>query len=121
MLIVGNYYLFADAEAGEDGAEDFVGCDFAGYFSEIVHAFTDVLRHEVARDAAAQPAEGASDGFAGMQKGIVVARVGHDASVGVGVGNGGCFNQALLKRIDGDVGFCRDCGYRCRRGGSGYG
>ena len=39
---------FADAEAGEDGAEDFVGCDFAGYFSEVVHAFSDVLRCEVA-------------------------------------------------------------------------
>ena len=48
MLTVGNHPLFADAEAEEDGAEDFVGCDFAGYFSEIVHAFTDVLRHEVA-------------------------------------------------------------------------
>ena len=112
---------FSDAEAGEDGAEDFVGCDFAGYFSKIVHAFTDVLRHEVARDAAAQPVEGASDGFAGMQKRVVVARVGHDDSIGVGVGNGGSFNQALLKRVDGDVGFCRDCGYRSRRGGSGYG
>ncbi len=78
--------LFSDAEAGEDGAEDFVGCDFAGYFSEIVHAFTDVLRHEVARDAAAQPVEGASDGLTGMQKGVVVACVGHLDCVGRGRG-----------------------------------
>ena len=40
-----------------------------------------------------------------MQKRVVVARVGHDDCVGVGVGNSGCFNQALLKRIDGDVAF----------------
>ena len=39
---------FADAEAGEDGSEEFVGGDFAGDFSEVVHAFADVLRDEVA-------------------------------------------------------------------------
>ena len=40
--------LLAYAEAGEDGAEEFVGGDFAGDFSEVVHAFADVLRDEVA-------------------------------------------------------------------------
>ena len=40
--------LLADAEAGEDGTEEFVGGDFAGDFSEVVHAFADVLRDEVA-------------------------------------------------------------------------
>ena len=39
---------FADAEAGEDGSEEFVGGDFSGDFSEVVHAFADVLRDEVA-------------------------------------------------------------------------
>ena len=41
----------SDAVAGEDGAEDFVGGDFAGDFAEVVHAFADVLRHEVARQS----------------------------------------------------------------------
>ena len=40
--------LLTDAEAGEDGTEEFVGGDFAGDFSEVVHAFADVLRDEVA-------------------------------------------------------------------------
>ena len=46
-LIINN--LLADAEAGEDWAEDFVGADFAGDFAEVVHGLTDVLRYEVAR------------------------------------------------------------------------
>ena len=43
--------LFADAEAGEDGAEDLVGGDFACDFAEVVHTFAYVLTHKVATDA----------------------------------------------------------------------
>ena len=39
----------ADAEVGEDVAEEVVGADFAGDFAEVVHGLTDVLRYEVAR------------------------------------------------------------------------
>ena len=41
-------YLFPDAEAGEDVAEDVVGGDFAGDFAQIVHGFAYVLADEVA-------------------------------------------------------------------------
>ncbi len=41
--------LLADAEVGEDVAEEVVGADFAGDFAEVVHGLTDVLRYEVAR------------------------------------------------------------------------
>ncbi len=39
--------LLAHAEAGEDGAEDFVGRDFAGDFAKVMHAFTYVLAEQI--------------------------------------------------------------------------
>ena len=39
---------FPDAEAGEDGGEDFGGGDFAGDCGEVVEGFADVLADEVA-------------------------------------------------------------------------
>ena len=42
--------LFADTEAGEDGAEDLVGGDFACDFAEVVHTLAYVLAHEVTAD-----------------------------------------------------------------------
>ena len=35
--------LFADAEAGEDGCQDFWGGDLAGDFAEVVECFAEVL------------------------------------------------------------------------------
>ena len=63
MLIVGNHHLFADAEVGEDFAEDVVGADFACDFAEVVHTFADVLAYEVAAEAAVEAVDAACDGF----------------------------------------------------------
>ena len=38
----------ADAEAREDGGEDVGGGDGAGYFTEVVEGFAEVLGDEVA-------------------------------------------------------------------------
>ncbi len=43
-LLMAVYKLsFADAEIFEDIGEDFVGSDFSGNFSEVMHGFTYVL------------------------------------------------------------------------------
>ena len=54
-------YLFPDAEAREDFAEDVVGGDGAGDFAEVVEGFAYVLRYEVARNAHVDAVDGAGD------------------------------------------------------------
>ena len=51
--------LFADAEVGEDFAEDVVGADFTCDFAEVVHTFADVLAYEVAAEAAVEAVDAA--------------------------------------------------------------
>ena len=42
--------LLSDAEFGEDGVEDVVGGDFAGYLAEVVEYLADILADKVRRD-----------------------------------------------------------------------
>ena len=51
MLIVGNHYLFPDAKLGKYGPKYFVSRDLTGDFSEVVHAFSNVLGEEVSGEA----------------------------------------------------------------------
>jgi hypothetical protein len=51
MLIVGNHPLLPDAEAAEDMREDFIIADMAGYFSQVVHTFANILRDKIAGKA----------------------------------------------------------------------
>lgn len=55
--------LLADAEAGEDGGEDFVGGDGAGDFAEVVEGFADVLGDEVAGEVGVEGVDGAGYGL----------------------------------------------------------
>lgn len=43
LLPNGDNHLFADAEAGEDGVEDFLGGDGACYCGEVVYGFAQVV------------------------------------------------------------------------------
>ena len=45
MIANDKVLLLADAEVGEDVAEEVVGTDFAGDFAEVVHTFTYILRN----------------------------------------------------------------------------
>ena len=51
MLIVGNHHLLADAKLGKYGPKYFVSRDLTGDFSEVVHAFSNVLGEEVSGEA----------------------------------------------------------------------
>ena len=51
MLIVGNHYLFSDAKLGKYGSKYFVSRDLTCDFSEVVHAFSNVLGEEVSGEA----------------------------------------------------------------------
>lgn len=51
MLIVGNHHLFADAKLGKYGSKYFVSRDLTCDFSEVVHAFSNVLGEEVSGEA----------------------------------------------------------------------
>ena len=93
-------YLLADAEFGEDGAEDFVGRDLAGDFAQIVHALADVLGEEVAREAGLQAVEGAQHGIVGVHEGFVVAGVGDDYVVFAGLGQVDGIDQHRLEGVD---------------------
>ena len=42
--------LFSDAEAGEDGGEDFVGGDLSGDGAEVVEGVAEVYGEEVGRE-----------------------------------------------------------------------
>ena len=51
MLIVGNHPLLADAKLGKYGPKYFVSRDLTCDFSEVVHAFSNVLGEEVSGEA----------------------------------------------------------------------
>ena len=57
--------LLADAEVGEDFAQDVVGGDFAGDLAQIVHALANVLAHKVAAQTRAKSVDAALNGIAG--------------------------------------------------------
>ena len=74
--------LLPDAEVFEDVAEDFVGGDFAGDFSEVMHGFAYVLGEEVAGVVVGQALTGALYGLTGTDEGFVMTHVGDDGVVG---------------------------------------
>ena len=84
---------------GEDFGEDVVGGDFAGDFAEVVHAFADVLAHEVAAEPVFKSLQTSADGFVGSCECLVVACIGHYHGFVVGHG--------------GDGGFCHDALTQC--------
>ncbi len=76
--------LFADAEVGEDVAEDFVGGDFAARdFGQMEEDLADVLRDEVGWDARLEAFDDAVDGVESVGEGFVVTEVRYD-DVGAG-------------------------------------
>ena len=103
-----NNYLFADAEVGEDFAEDVVGGDFAGDFAEPVEAFAYVLVEEVAAEAVVQAVDGAGDGVAGTGQGLVMAGVGDDDGVAGYVGQGCGLDDEVAQGLDVAVAFGTD-------------
>ena len=108
MLIVGNHYLFADAEVGEDFGEDVGGGDFAGDFAQIVHALAYVLAHQVATEAGLQALDAACESHIGSCEGFIVACVGHDKGIVAQLWQSGCRDDALLQAIDVQPLACRD-------------
>ena len=70
------FFLFSDAEAGEDGAEDFVGGDLAGDGAEVVEGIAEVNDYEVGRKIVGESLGHLQQGLVDMSKGIVVPHVG---------------------------------------------
>ena len=92
--------LFADAEAREYGAEDFVGGDFADDFGEVVETEAEVFADEVAGEAGCEGGLDAADGVEGLCEDFGVAEVG-DYDVGVAdFGETGGVEEHVLKGGD---------------------
>ncbi len=47
--------LFPDTEILEDVAQDFIGGDFTGDFTQVVEGFADVLGQQVGRQGRGEP------------------------------------------------------------------
>lgn len=54
MLIVGNHYLFSDAELLKDGMEHTFGGYLSGDVAEVVDTFAEVLADEVSAQVVAK-------------------------------------------------------------------
>lgn len=77
MLIVGNHYLLADAEMGEDGLEDVGSGDGTGYGAEVVDGLAHVLGDEVDGLVLVDACYGAFYRGQGLLQGLRVPGVGH--------------------------------------------
>ena len=62
----------------EDILEDGVGRDFTHDVGEVVNAFAEVLRDEVARNTRLHTHLDTLNGFKGRDQGFVVTEIGHD-------------------------------------------
>lgn len=98
--------LFPDAEFAEDVAEDFVGGKCAaGDGAELVNAFAQVHREQVAGKADAEAVLNAADGVERVEQIFVVARVGHgDVFEGLFVDLRG-FDEHLAQLVDAEALF----------------
>ncbi len=101
-----NRPLFSDAEAGEDGGEDFGGGDFGGDGSEVVDGFAEVECDEVAGEACVQGVDCALRAVGGGVESVGVALVGdEDAFVGISVFAVGDRGQCVAESVDAIVVF----------------
>lgn len=69
---------FSDAEAGEDGGEDFGGGDVAGDGGKMGYGLAQRLGYQIGRDGAVEAVGDSFDGLKGIGKGCVVACVGDE-------------------------------------------
>ena len=83
MLIVGNHYLFSDAELREYILEDVVGGDFAGDLAEVVDRGADILAQQFRRESMLQSVQSRIQRRERLAQGVVVALVGDDGLAAV--------------------------------------
>lgn len=84
-----NHISFSDAEGGEDGVEEVVGGDGAGYGAEVVEGFPYVLGYEVSGESGLYAFNRSCQCVGSPCQCFVVAGVGHyQFRVGIDVSKG---------------------------------
>ena len=91
----GSGFLFADAEVGEDVAEDVVGVDRTCDFAKVVQGLAGVHGDKVARHVVGQPLTHRLKRCVGSRQSFKVTKVGDDQLVPLVVGLVGRGEQVL--------------------------
>lgn len=99
MLFIG-VYLFADAEAGEDGGEDLGGGDGAADGAEVVDCFADILSDEVAAEVVIEALDDAQGALRGVGEDFGMAGIGDEDVAAVAVYTPGCFFKCVAKCVE---------------------
>ena len=94
--------LFADAEAREDGVEDFGRGYLAGDGAEVVEGVAEVDGEEVGWEAVVEALEGSGEGLLDAEECVAMAGVGEE-DVGVG-GVAGGVDECPTKVVEAGAG-----------------
>ena len=81
--------LFANTEPAKDITKQFIICDLAGDLTKVVQCFPDVDGDKVGGDIIAESFLDAEDRFNNTRQGFVMAGIGHDHTIFIGVESNG--------------------------------
>lgn len=99
-------YSLSDAEAAEDGAEDFIGGDLTRDGAKVVEGVAEVYDHEVGGQALREAFTHMGEGIENPQEGVVVAHIGEErcplkaGGIGTGIEVGKGITKRIQLRID---------------------